>query len=180
MRTDHLVIGGDGFIGSAVCAELERRQCEFIETTRRDSQALGAQFFFRLGIDDPHELPAAEAVYLIAAMPKFQDCEGNPTAWLVNVDAQIAIARTARAKSGAFIVFISSDCVEWCGSTAMARQKAQVESFIQTIDGAIIRPTRVAPALVGDLAREIVRVGLDRKPGLVRWGHERTLTTVKA
>ena len=78
--------------------------------------------------------------------------------------------RDPRGYRGAgFVVYVSSDAVEWCGATAYARQKAQVESYIQAIDGAVIRPTRVTPALVGDLARLMVDVGLNRKQGVHRW-----------
>ena len=163
----HLVIGGNGLIGTAVCEELERRSLPFICTTRRSSESLGPKFMFRLGDDDPAELPGASIVYLVAAAPGFAACEGSADSWVVNVDAQIAIAR--RFKPSAFVVYVSSDAVEWCGATAYARQKAQVESYIQAIDGAVIRPTRVLPASAGDLAKLMIDVGENRKQGVHRW-----------
>ena len=168
---DHLIIGGRGLIGTALRAELERQFLigligPFVATTRRASDADDGWLLYRLG-DDPAALPEAETVYLVAAAPGFAACEGSAQSWVVNVDAQIAIAR--RYRGAGFVVYVSSDAVEWCGATAYARQKAQVESYIQAIDGAVIRPTRVTPALVGDLARLMVDVGLNRKQGVHRW-----------
>lgn len=164
---DHLVIGGNGLIGTALCEELERRNLTFICTTRRSSESLGPKFMFRLGHDEPAELPDAGIVYLVAATPGFAACEGNAESWVVNVDAQIAIAR--RFKATAFIVYVSSDSVEWGGVTAYARQKAQVEAYIQAIDGAIVRPSRVVPAMAPDFAKLMVDVGLRRQQGVTRW-----------
>lgn len=192
----HLVIGGNGLIGTALCAELEKRGIDFLATTRREPPGPlvprirphagwmmpDGKLFFDLSADDPNVLPPAEVVYLVAAKPGFASCEGTAESWVVNVDAQIAIARRYQvtmlewikkerefSESSPFIVYVSSDAVEWCGGTAYARQKAQVESYVQAIDGAIIRPTRVTGETVDSLAALMVDVGIGRKQGVHRW-----------
>ena len=164
----HLVIGGHGLVGTAVCAELERRDIAYRATTRRRDDP-GMIYFDLSDIGKIPELPDAACAYLIAATPgpAFQVCEGNPVSWQINVDAQIALAR--RYRSG-FVVFVSSGCVEWSGGTAYARQKAHVESYINAIDGGIVRPqNKVTADRVNDLARLIVDVGDRRKAGVHRW-----------
>jgi dTDP-4-dehydrorhamnose reductase len=166
-----LLIGGNGLIGTAVRREMERRYLTgtgppFRVTTRRESDADDGWILYRLG-ENPDQLPPATVVYLVAAKPGFAACEGSAESWVVNVDAQIAIAR--RFKRMAFVVYVSSDAVETCGVTAYARQKAQVESYIQSINGAIVRPTRVSAERAGDLASLFINVGLARNPGVYRW-----------
>lgn len=168
----HLVIGGLGLIGTALCAELEARKQDYRATTRRRDAVGGPLLYLDLAAvaapDLPRPeaaLPRAEVLYLVAAMTKFQECEGNPLSWQVNVDAPIRLAQRYRFSC---VVFISSDSVEWCGN-AYAREKAQVEAFIQSIGGVIVRPARVAPERVGELAKVIVDAGTTRKPGVIRW-----------
>jgi nucleoside-diphosphate-sugar epimerase len=170
----HLVIGGRGLIGSAVCRELQARDLPFIATTRDGSG--GNTFKLDLGDFDGSELPwlykPNVTVYLIAAIPGFVACKGNPVSWIVNRDAPIAIARCYRRYPDAFIVFISSDVVNKeydIEYSAYPRQKAEVESYIQAIDGAIVRPGKVATDRASELAKVIVEVGIARRPGLTRW-----------
>jgi hypothetical protein len=103
-------------------------------------------------------------VYLVAAVPKFAECEKNPDTWRVNVDAPIALARLFPS---AFKVFVSSDAVEFAGNTAYARQKAHVEGYMQSIDAAIVRPNRISDA--PKFAEYLIEVGQGRRPGLFRW-----------
>ena len=109
-----LLIGGNGLIGTAVRREMERRYLTgtgppFRVTTRRESDADDGWILYRLG-ENPDQLPPATVVYLVAAKPGFAACEGSAESWVVNVDAQIAIAR--RFKRMAFVVYVSSDAVE--------------------------------------------------------------------
>lgn len=161
----HLVIGGYGLIGSALCAELTSRQVPFVATTRRTQQE-HAMAFYDLRRSDPASLPPASIVYLVAGMPGFATCEGNRLSWRVNVDAAIALARHYRHS---FVIFISTDAVEWCGATAYAREKAQVEPIIHAIDGAIVRPAKVTPERAGEFAKALAEVARARKPGVFRW-----------
>lgn len=161
-----LVVGGTGFVGAALVAELHRRGRQVIATSRRPAPLPPGEVFYDLADGQPEQLPVADTVYLVAAMPTFAACEGNPLAWRVNVDAPIAIARQF---PGAFVVFVSSDAVEWCGATAYARQKAQVEGFMHSRWGAIVRPNRILPQTVGAFAALLADVGESRNSGLHRW-----------
>lgn len=160
----HLVIGGRGLIGTAVCQDICERKLSFDYTTRVDFDLRRLDFCNAPSID------VGSVVYLVAAIPGFKACKHNPDSWIVNRDAPIAIAR--HYKSRAFIVFISSDVVDkqydWEYS-AYPRQKAEVEAYINSIDGAIIRPTKVPPERASELAKVIVDVGLSRRPGVTRW-----------
>jgi dTDP-4-dehydrorhamnose reductase len=165
----HVVIGGRGLIGTALVHELASRDRRYWASSR-DRNCAEWEFF--LDLTDPTEVafPAdmrpTDIVYLVAAMPGFAACEGNAQSWRINVDAQIALARWFKRS---FVVFVSSDSVEWAGGTAYARQKAQVESYIQSIDGAIVRPARVTPPRAAEFARCLVDVALQRKIGVTRW-----------
>jgi dTDP-4-dehydrorhamnose reductase len=126
--------------------------------------------FLDLSDENPEipDLATFGIVYLVAAVGTFQGCEGSASAYRINVDAPCQIAHKAVA-FGTFPVFVSSDCVEWCGSTAYARQKSLVEMVIHGLGGAIVRPSRVNANRVVDLCKLLLRVGETREPGVHRW-----------
>jgi dTDP-4-dehydrorhamnose reductase len=162
----HLVVGGNGLLGTVVRARLLVRNQTFLWTTRGALSQIDAIF---LNLSDPiGSLPATEIVYLIAAIPKIYECESDPLTWVINVDAPIAIARQM-AERGSFVVFVSSAAVEEAGHLAYARQKAQVESYINTINGAIVRPSYIAPDRAPHLANFMIDIGLSRIRGVYRW-----------
>lgn len=160
-----LVVGGDGMIGSAITRELRKKGHDVTPTSRRDPLPEGSM---RLNLEDFTYLPLFEVVYLVAAVHTFQGCEGNASAYRINVDAPCEIARRA-VKAGGFPVFVSSDCVEWCGGTAYARHKSLVEMVMHTLGGAIIRPSKVTPDRLDSLVELMRRVGEMREPGVYRW-----------
>ena len=167
----HLVIGGHGLIGTALCSELAARGIRHQGTSRRNPD--GGMILFDLAGANMWNniamlpLPAdVKAIYLVAAVVGYSACEKNPFSWLINVDGTIALARHYHRS---FPVFISSDVVEMSGTAAYQVQKRTVESYIHSIDGAIIRPGRVAPERAGELAKVIVDVRLARRPGVTRW-----------
>ena len=158
----HLVIGGDGLLGSALCTRLGAQGYKWAATTRRFDSGF-------LDLSQPiGVLPPANVVYIVAAVPKIYECESNPLTWTINADAPIAIARQM-AERGSFVVFVSSSAVETAGHLAYARQKAQVESYINTINGAIIRPSQIAPDRAPHLANFMIDIGLSRIRGVYRW-----------
>ena len=114
----HLIIGGKGLVGSALRRELDRRGLPYSSTTRRT----GSPSMLRLDLADlpPYQQlpPPAEYVWLVAAIPTFQEAEQNPLAWRVNVDAPIELARHYRLFNST-IVFISSNAVEWAGGNGL-------------------------------------------------------------
>ena len=157
-----LVIGGDGLIGSAVRCELERQKANFAATSRKPD----ARLRFDLMLDAPAILPDAEIVYLIAGMPTFLACETDRNSWRVNVDGIIAAARRFPLS---FLVYVSSDAVEWCASTGLARQKAAVEAYLLHREAAIVRPSRVVPHTAPLFAQFLVGLGNAAMPGVYRW-----------
>ena len=183
----HLVIGGDGMIGTALRHELERRHLPWAATTRREKSASSLEWPQRLFIDlAAHDfrdwklpLITSGTVYLVAAMSKFLDCESNPLAWRVNVDGPIALAQIYSHR-GAFVVFISSEAVEKAGGTAYGRHKAFAESYMQTIDAAIVRPAKIPVDQVGVFANAVVDIGTARRPGLTRWKAGEVLSRSRA
>lgn len=161
----HLVIGGRGLIGSALVAELAAGGYRYAWSGREGRRA---PVTYDLATDAPERLPAAEIVYLVAAVPSFVACEAQPReTWRVNADAPVALARRYR---GSFTVFVSSDAVEFCGGTEYGRQKAYAEAQILPRDDcAVVRPSRIGVTRAAEFANFLVGVGLGRRPGLYRW-----------
>ena len=172
----HLVIGGRGLIGTAIVAELERKKLDYRFTTRNSGRLWDKEIFLDLEtISNSYNvknnyLPdldgLGDVLYLVAAIPGLYQCEGNHKAFRVNADAAIALARRYKT---AFVVFISSDSVENAGLINYARAKAHVENYINTIDGAIIRPAKVTAENVTALAGTVVHVGMNRICGVTHF-----------
>lgn len=161
-----LVIGGDGMIGSALVAELRRRSVAVIETTRRHTSGCN-----RLHLDMAQaipEMPSAEHIFLVAAMPKVFDCQGSALAWRVNADAPIEIAQQAHARN-MHITFISSDSIHRFGSCDYARAKLHVEAVLQAMRATIVRPSVVSRDRAAECAAFIADVGLKALGGVHRW-----------
>jgi dTDP-4-dehydrorhamnose reductase len=172
----HLVIGGRGLIGTAVVAELDRRKLDYRFTTRNQGRLWDKEIFLDLEMVSnsynvknnylPNLDGLGDVLYLIAAMPGLYQCEGNRTSYRVNADAPVALARRYKTS---FVVFISSDAVENAGLVNYARAKARVENYIDTIDGAIIRPSKVTAETAASLAGVAVHVGMNRISGVTHW-----------
>lgn len=165
----HLIVGGHGLLGTAL-----RRLCEeacgldYAYTERRPVGADSRRIFYDLASGNPHELPPADVVYLVAAVTSTIRCEDDPRGtWQVNVDAPLALAR--RYAPDGFIVFISSDAVEFCGRMEYGRQKAHVEAALALHERcSVVRPARFTADNVDRLARFIVSPQV-MHAGLHRW-----------
>ena len=168
---NHLLIGGGGLVGRAVRDELTEREVDLTWTSRR---CLPGSVKFDL-LDDPSSLPQAHIVYIVAGVPSFAACEVGRVPWLVNVDGAINVATRFRES---LVVYVSSDCVEWAGNTALARQKAAAEAYMRTLAySAIIRPSKITKDTVGRFAKFMVHTALSvatgGKSGVFRWGEVR-------
>jgi len=121
--------------------------------------------------DDPkfEWLSEIEMAFLCAGTKGFAECEGNRKAFRSDVDGNIRLARHL-LKQGTFVVFVSTDAVEWALHTAYARNRFMVELAIGHLPNvAIFRPAKFDTGNVAEVARACAEVGLKRKEGLTRW-----------
>ena len=154
-----LVIGGNGVLGSAI-VRLENAQF----STRRH----GPGVYYCLDLD-PAVLPTCDVSYLCAGTKGYKECEGNAEAFRPDVDGNIKLIRHL-FKAGSFIVFISSEGVEWGAATAYARNRLLVESALWMMPRtAIVRPGKFDAENVEDLARRCIEIGNTRVEGIHYW-----------
>ena len=135
-------------------------------TTRRSKEGL----FYDLGVSRPNSLPDAEVIYLVASMTRFRDCEINPDAYHVNVDAQVEIAAYHK---NSHIVYISSEAAEWANQTAYGAQKRACELSLLSVCGydrlCVVRPRKVMLEAVDSLCVYLSHLGSNRNTGVYRW-----------
>lgn len=109
------------------------------------------------------------AAILCAGTKGFAENEGNRESFKADVDGNIAIIRHL-LRHGVFVVFVSTDAVEWGGHTAYARNRLLVEQALWLKPNtAVVRPAKFDASNVGSLADLCVRVAKFRKEGLHCW-----------
>lgn len=155
-----LVVGGDSMLGSALADHLG---------ALRSSRRPGATFPYDLRTGLPWHLPKADVVYLVACLRTFKECELDPDAYVINVDAQVAIA--AHFKDS-HIVYVSSEAAEWPNQTAYGAQKRACEISLLGACGyhrlSVVRPKPFVRHL--DLfCRYLETIGNERRAGTSRW-----------
>lgn len=186
-----LVVGGDGRIGSALCARLLELGHIVVKTTRRDldeavrwSEGTNegtiefdlrdnesiVEFDLRdLVLPYAAWMPMPDVVYLIAGIAGAIDCERNSHAWLINAEAPVALAQQAQAR-GRRVVFLTSGAPEVAPHTALAMQKSYAGLAVLLLGGCVVRPVpAVPPEKYAEVADLLVRVGEEGRAGLVRW-----------
>lgn len=151
-----LIVGGDGLIGRALAAELERAGAHVVRTTRRP-EAGGLRLDLAADPQTAALPPDLDVAYLCAARSRVQDCAVDPEGTLrVNVTHTVALAARL-VTAGAFVVFPSTSqvfdgsrpcrrtCEAVCPVTEYGRQKAEAEHALLALDGrvAILRLTKV-------------------------------------
>ena len=157
-----LVIG-EGFLGCALIEALVESGSDVTGTSR---EALSSKLYLDMTKPIP-PLPQTDVVYICAAISSYRLSEGSPKAWVTNADAPVAITRQCLERA-MFPVFVSSAAVEFM-SNAYTRMKLYAESCIIPMGGAVVRPRKFTPDNIGNLCHLMIRVGLDRKPGVYRW-----------
>ena len=147
------VFGASGVLGSAI---MQRESKVFAADYRLDDEPYGAFWQSRVA-------------YLCAGTKGFAECEGNRAAFRADVDGNIRLARHL-LKQGTFVLFVSTDAVEWALHTAYARNRFMVELAIGSQPNvAIVRPSKFSAETVGPLADLCVKIGTERLEGLHYW-----------
>ncbi len=157
------LVVGEGLLGCALIEALSESGHGVIGTSR---DVLSDKLYVDLTRPIPN-LPQVDVIYICAAIASYRNCEGSQEAWVTNADSPVAICKQAIDR-GMFPVFVSSDSLEFM-SNAYTRMKAYAESCILPMGGAVVRPRKFGPENVGSLCHLMIRVGLDRKPGVYRW-----------
>lgn len=151
-----LVLGGSGLLGKALCAELGPH-LQYAPTRAEKP------------LETADEFLSYDVAFLCAGTKGFAENEGNREAFRSDVDGNIRIARHL-LKQGTFVVFVSTDAVEWALHTAYARNRYMVEVAIGSLPNVgIFRPAKFYSSNVAEVARACAEVGLNRKEGLTRW-----------
>jgi nucleoside-diphosphate-sugar epimerase len=159
-----LVIG-EGLLGCALIDALAEGGYKVSGSSR---DVLSSKLYIDLTKPIP-QLPQVDVVYICAAIATYRGAEFSPQiAWLVNADAPVTICQQCIDR-GMFPVFVSTDAIEWLGFTEYGRGKTYAELGVRLLGGAVVRPAKFTPANVGSLCHLMIRVGLDRKPGVYRW-----------
>ena len=176
-----LVIGGDAYIGRALCTQLLERGHTVVKTTRHDNpdapvrhreSIIHLDLCELLVVEAVHSLlGGGEVVYVLAAITGIMRCEEHTDAWLVNAEVPAIIAREASMVSGRrHVVFISSGTVERAQHTALARQKSYADAAVLAAGGCVVRPLpHVDPERLPAFCGLLIQVGEQRRAGLVRW-----------
>lgn len=139
-----LVVGGDSLVGSRLVETFKERGHDAQGTTRRQPAKGPAQRYLDIAhIPDSFTPSDVDHVYLVAAISNYGQCETDPLAWPLNVEA---IPRLARhyLQRGIRVSFISTNTVfgpasHWPTETsphhptiAYAQQKSAGESAIKS------------------------------------------------
>jgi dTDP-4-dehydrorhamnose reductase len=156
-----LIVGGDGALGAALAAELERRGIDFLATTRRKEAACPNRTFFDLLFTPFSELPlqGVNTAFLLAGDASVERCENDPegTARL-NVGAVLNLAGLL-SRQGIRVIYPSTSRVfdgtrplmpphaPPCPITEYGRQRARTEAGLLAMKKAVIlRMTKVLGA----------------------------------
>ena len=107
--------------------------------------------------------------YLCGGTKGWAENEGRRDIFRYDVDGNIRLARNL-LKQGAFVVFISTDGVEWGANLAYGRNRLLVEmALIMQPNTAIVRPSKFDASSVASLADLCVDVGKNKREGLHYW-----------
>lgn len=216
MQPRWLIVGADGGIGSALATRLP----DSIRTSRRAGTDNAVSL--DLAADpDSWDVPHAEIAVLCAAVTSIETCRMKPAETRsVNVERTVQLAKRLAAR-GTFPVFLSTNQVfdgskpfrgvdeKPCPLTEYGRQKAEAERAILTLNGAVIRLTKVlaaapplfntwadslrsgmpiepysdlvfAPVPMAAAVEAIVATGSRREPGIVQVSGERDVSYAEA
>lgn len=160
-----LVIGANGTVGKGLLPALRQAGHRAFGATRLDFdlREVPDGYATKLEFETGEHI---EAVYLCAAMTRFIDCEDNPDAYRINVDAQVELAKQF---SWAQIVYLSSEAVERALRTNYGLHKAMAEASLRAVcDPVIVRLSKVGPTTLNSACAFLASMA-DARPGIYRW-----------
>jgi dTDP-4-dehydrorhamnose reductase len=142
-KNNFIVVGGDSFLGTSLISQFKDQEHNVVGTTRR-KDALSIDKVF-LDIREPDNFQISEAVdcvFIVAGVTNYGQCETDPEAWSLNVEAIPHLA-SRFMKAGSFVYFTSTNSVfggdhPWPGeddphypNIAYSRHKSESEVAIQ-------------------------------------------------
>lgn len=158
-----LIVGADGLLGSHLM--LDERLGSRWGTVRKARLGFTE---FHLENFDPPNVPVPDIAFLCAGTKGFAECEGNRDAFRADVDGNVCLANRL-LRTGTFVVFVSTDAVEWGLHTAYARNRYYVElALAGNLNAAIFRPRKFEAGRVREVAKLCADIGLERNAGLYR------------
>jgi len=154
-----LVVGGNSFIGMRLFDLLADRRMSAGFTTRESVD---------LRANDWSPPTDVDAIFWLAAVTRFIECERNRDAFTVNVRAPLWAARRLRANQQ--FIYVSSEAAESAIHTAYGLHKALVES---SLPFAFCKPkvasiSKVTHAVRDECCLFLISL-LDRPTGFYRW-----------
>ena len=145
-----LITGSTGVLGSA----LMKRKGVFAHNGR---------------LEDDYQPLTCKAAILCAGTKGYKECEGNTEAFRADVDGNIRLIRYLLSM-GSFVVFVSSEGVEWGAHTAYARNRLLVEQTLWLREGtAVIRPGKFDKDTVSPVADLCMKVCREKLEGVHYW-----------
>lgn len=118
-------------------------------------------------------LPYVNTVYLCAGVNGTAKCALDPVgSFRANVDGTVGVAKHYRDIEHGFVVWISSDIIEW-GAGAYADQKRTTETILRTMPNVgIIRPFRITDKNMDHFCSQMIEMGRDHIRGPVRYEYQ--------
>lgn len=156
-----LVTGAAGMIGGALVSHFQMEGQQVLGTTRETLDLLDPGNLSRFGFPN--------AVYLCAGMTRFIDCETNPDAYRVNVDAQVFLAEEFN-DLGAKIIYLSSEAVEKALHTNYGMHKALAEAGLRAVCKPVIARLGKVTMDTRHMAATWLHSLLIKQAGVYRWG----------
>jgi dTDP-4-dehydrorhamnose reductase len=150
-----LIVGGTGVIGSSLQKSLAKNSHDVVITSRKSSLSNDATLQVNLenisdSVQTIRNAGNFDAVVLSAGVSSIRACRVNPeTTSLVNVDAQVAIAREILSINQSKIILISSNRVfdgatertkiksSYSPTTEYGRQKSQAETDLLSLGSSV-------------------------------------------
>lgn len=163
-----LILGSNSCIGRALYQQsVQMTDWRMIETWHR--RRASPRHSIHLDLVEPiPTLPPCDIAFLCAGIKGFKECERDPMSWRVNVDGILSAGKQLM-RANAFVVYVSTDAVEWSDS-AYARQKAHAEIGLQAFgDPAIVRCQRFDDATAPRAATAMIEIAINRRAGVHHW-----------